>query len=372
MKENILSFPNDFKLTLGPEKVLGIPLGRIDERSNDAFWESLLVKMRAKLDIWRSRDLSLEGKTYLIKSIAVSQILYAIEMKEISEKHMKEVDRIIWDFLWAGKTCTVNKNLCTLPRDMGGLGLVDLKTVVKVKRIRWVIRVLQDKQEQNWAQLIENYLRCLDNKFGIDFFALKVTDSSDLIETLRIPEFYKNCIKCFQELLMNRKCLDNEDSIIWCNDSYRFKGKTLSYAHWSKSGIKTISQLYSQGEIKENEIYEKLRYKSGFLFEIATIKKVMPERFAHNTENSSVITHKKDDILQYEFVVPGLGIKCLNELSSSDLYKVILFKHPFEIKSKLYWNNKFTGVQIDWKLMFQQILNNDYLPKKCKDFNWKL
>ena len=71
-------------------------------------------------------------------------------------------------------------------------------------------------------------------------------------------------------------------------------------------------------------------------------------------------------------MVPGLGIKCLNELSSSDLYKVILFKHPFEIKSKLYWNNKFTGVQIDWKLMFQQILNNDYLPKKCKDFNWKL
>ena len=55
---------------------------------------------------------------------------------------------------------------------MGGLGLVDLPTLIKVKRVIWVIRTLKDRHGQSWSKLIENYLRCLDNKFGVKFFSL--------------------------------------------------------------------------------------------------------------------------------------------------------------------------------------------------------
>ena len=372
IKQNMEAVFNDLRITTGPEKVLGIPLGKNTNGNNNIFWESLLKRMKTKLDIWKSRDLSLEGKTHLIRSIGVSQILYAIEMKQISEKHIKEVDCILWDFLWSGKRCTVSKAICTLPRHMGGLGLVDLKTLVKVKRVKWVIRFLREDGGQNWARLIENYLRCLDNNFGIKFFTLKVTDSSDLIETAKIPDFYKCCIKYFQELCIKGKYSMNDDEIIWCNDTYRFRGKTLSFAHWSKSGIQTKSQLYNDGEIKEQEIYDKLTHKAGFLFEMKTVKKVMPESCARNIEYTSVITDDKDDILQYKFVVPGLGIKCLKDLSSKDIYNIFLLNQTLDIRSKHYWCGKFGVVDFDWQAMFQQNLINEYLPRKCKDFNWKL
>ena len=77
---------NELRLTAGTEKVLGIPLGKVKDMKE--YWESLIAKMKRKLDIWKSRDLSLEGRSYLIKSIAVSQILYAIEMQQIDEKNM--------------------------------------------------------------------------------------------------------------------------------------------------------------------------------------------------------------------------------------------------------------------------------------------
>ena len=363
---------NDIRLTVGPEKVLGILIGNDKDTDHDLFWESLMSKMKSKLDIWRSRDLSLEGKTYLIQSIAISQILYAIEMKEISENYIKSIDNILWNFLWSAKKCTINKSICTLPRNQGGLGLIDLKTVIKVKRIKWVIKVLKDKNKQNWAQLIENYLRCLDNKFGIDFFALKVTDSSDLIENVRIPEFYKSCICFFQELCLKGRCNKDEDEIIWCNDAYRFNGKTISFSHWSRSGIQTVSQLYNRGVIIENELLDKLIHKSGFMFEITTIKKVMPECCAQGTESSSVVSDSKDDILQYEFMVPGLGVKCLKDLDSKDIYNILLFTRPFEIKSKHYWRVKFREIDIEWGVFYQQSLTNRFLPRKCKDFNWKI
>ena len=104
-----------------------------------------------------------------------------------------------------------------LPRHMRGLGLTDLKTLVKVKRVNWIIRTLKDRSNQAWSKLIENYLRCLDNEFGIKFFTLKVTDSSDKIDSLNIPVFYKECIKYFQEMCKNARNITETDDIIWDN-----------------------------------------------------------------------------------------------------------------------------------------------------------
>ena len=85
---------NGLRLTTGPEKVLGVPLGK-SSCNKDIFWESLIKKLKSRLDFWGSRDLSLEGKSYLIRSIAVSQILYAIEMIHIDEKHIKSIKYIL-------------------------------------------------------------------------------------------------------------------------------------------------------------------------------------------------------------------------------------------------------------------------------------
>ena len=110
------------RLTTGPEKVLGIPLGK-QNNNGEQFWESLICKMKTKLDIWKSQDLSLERKTYLIQSLAVSQILYAIEMKHVDTKYINDINKVLWDFLWCNKRCTIDRHICLLPRQTGGLGL---------------------------------------------------------------------------------------------------------------------------------------------------------------------------------------------------------------------------------------------------------
>ena len=102
----------------------------------------------------------------------------------------------------------------------------------------WVIRTLKENTAQNWARLIEDYLRCLDNKFGVEYYALKVTDSSDIISDQNIPQFYIECINYFQKVCREGRSLKHED-IIWSNQKYRFKDKSLIYHHWLTSGIIT-------------------------------------------------------------------------------------------------------------------------------------
>ena len=188
---------HDINITLKAEKVLGIDLGGRREKTESDFWDKLVEKLGAKLKIWNARTLSLEGKVYVIKSVGIAQLMYAMEMKCISDSHKKKINDILWHFLWYGKNPKFNKAICKLPRDKGGLGLIDIDTLVKVKRINWVIRVLKDKTEQNWSKMVENYLRCLDNISGVQLFALKVTDSTDLLKEVKIPQFYKAMIKKF-------------------------------------------------------------------------------------------------------------------------------------------------------------------------------
>ena len=176
-------------------------------------------KLSKKLNIWTTRDLSLQGKTHIIRCVGISKVLYAIEMKLIDEKCVKQINQVIWKFLCSGKDVKFSRDICHMPRSLGGLGLVDIKILIKVKRINWIIRVLKQVDNQSWSKLIKNYLRCLDSQFRVKFFALKVTDSTDLINRAQIPAFYKECLIFFQELCKIAKVSETEE-IIWCNHKY--------------------------------------------------------------------------------------------------------------------------------------------------------
>ena len=360
---------NGIKITTGPEKVLGISMGKSADNFSE-FWESKLQKLKCKLDIWRQRDLSFEGKALLIKSLAISQLTYAMEMKCVDKNIIQRAEKIIFDFLWSGKKSSVNREICYLPRDKAGLGIPNLHTLVKVKRIRWIIRYLKEDSEQHWSKLIENYVRCLDNKFDIFLFCLKVTDSSDLLKDTSIPTFYKECILFFQELLRKGK-FDNKNGIIWCNADHKFRNKVLDIAHWSRSGVKVISDLYSSNTLNPNILKNKITHRAGFQFEFSKIRRIFPRQFLSSTENTLVNGNKKS-ILDQIIKVPEFGEKKIGELTSKDIYLVLQSNNPHPVTSTNYWETKYNIYDMNWNEYYNLNLTNNFLPRKCKDFNFKL
>ena len=48
-------------------------------------------------------------KILIIKTFLVSQKCYELEMKAIPKNTVKEIDIILWDFLWDGKQPLINK-----------------------------------------------------------------------------------------------------------------------------------------------------------------------------------------------------------------------------------------------------------------------
>ena len=359
------------ELIKGPEKALGIPIGAGSE-NNSQLWTGLISKVKAKLDFWRLRGLSLQGKTHVIRSIGVSKLLYALEMKTISDEHIKTITDLFWSFLWNGKNVRFSKDICYLPRNMGGLNLVNVKIIEKVKRINCVIRFLKDETRQPWTLMMENHLRCLDKRFSVSLFALKVTDASDLVKTTNIPKFYQECLIYFQELLGIAR-VNLQEEFIWCNKRYRFNNKPISFPHWSSKGIIRPSQLYTDGELNPNAIFNRLTIRAGFLFEFQTIKRIFPERsdnFIINGNNLENATKK--DILDFIIQVPGKESKCISKLTSKDIYNIFLHEKAPPNLSKVYWNTHvFHGQEFDWSIWYLYNFQNVLLPRKCSDFLWK-
>ena len=88
-------------LVMGPEKVLGVLIGKNANMSD--YWATLVDKVTTKLSKWEHRDLSFQGKIHVIKYLALSTFLYALEMQVIEAKYIKDLNDILWEFLWSGK-----------------------------------------------------------------------------------------------------------------------------------------------------------------------------------------------------------------------------------------------------------------------------
>ena len=169
----IVTHPNNagthhgIRFGIGPERVLGIPIGT--NRCNTDFWDQLLHKLRSKLSVWKHRDLSFEGKVHLIKSIGISQLTYAMDMMNVEDKVISETDRIIYQFLCSDKRYTIKKDVYTLPRNMGGLRMIDVLALIKAKIIKFIIQVLK-RAEQKWAKLPLNISNAWIMIFVYPFF----------------------------------------------------------------------------------------------------------------------------------------------------------------------------------------------------------
>ena len=90
------------------------------------------------------------------------------------------------------------KPICYLPRLCGGLGAPNVEYMIKAARIKMLINIMSCSEE--WNILAKSYLCCLDELYNIRNFAMLVTDSTNALNKIGIPSFYKNCLLDFQEI----------------------------------------------------------------------------------------------------------------------------------------------------------------------------
>ena len=88
----------------------------------------LVTKTETALNFWKNRDLSLTGRVLVVNTLIESIFVYRFSvLPVIDEDIINRVQALIWAFIWKDKKAKIAYEKLTVPKDQGGLRLVDLK-----------------------------------------------------------------------------------------------------------------------------------------------------------------------------------------------------------------------------------------------------
>ena len=168
---------NQIQWIKGNTKVLGIDQGI--NRDRKEYWEAKLSKIERQFKLWKNRNLTLQGKVYLVKCYGLGIIQHCISCITVPEEIIKRLESIIWKFLW-GNTGRelVKRDIRIRSVESGGLGMPDIRTVIKACRVQLLMKILSDGKEK-WKFLPRRYLQSLDGIYGDVLYLLKAERVSE-------------------------------------------------------------------------------------------------------------------------------------------------------------------------------------------------
>ena len=86
----------------------------------------------------------------------------------ITDKILKEINLILYKFLWGCKADKVNKQDVCKPHTMGGLQMTDSFLFEKCMNLKW-LQLIMNSNSKGWFKLLE---KCLGNVNNILFLEL--------------------------------------------------------------------------------------------------------------------------------------------------------------------------------------------------------
>ena len=218
--------------------------------------DELISSIQQKLRIWRWRDLTIIGRIQIVKTFIIPIFLYRASLISVNREFVKDVNKIIFDFIWKGKDKIKRSALISDIED-GGLKAPHLDSIIETQRILCCKKLACD-QPSNWKKILLHYLEPVGGKLILccDFDLKKLS--------VKLPAFYEECFKSFAKCsaanhtsVQDQNRQDLSKAIVWNNKFICIGGKSVYFKNLAEKGILRIGDLISDN----NEFIVKSNYK---------------------------------------------------------------------------------------------------------------
>ena len=159
------SLKSFFDLITETIKILGVHFSYHEKLKTQKNLAKSITNMLNFLNLWRMRNISLEGKIIIFKTLALSKTVYLTLITSFSKQLIEEIQRIQKAFIWNNLTPKIKHETLCNSFEEGGLKNVDINSKIASLQCSWVKRLYDDKFHE-W-KLIPLHL--IKSTFGIDF-----------------------------------------------------------------------------------------------------------------------------------------------------------------------------------------------------------
>jgi hypothetical protein len=371
-----------------PFKCLGVHVGHNKTECEKLNWDAKISAIERLLVGWKKRNLTIFGKITIIKALAISKITHVAQNTVVPEKAIKEINKILFAFIWGKKDRIRRKILCNNVND-GGVGMIDLKSFFEALKATWINRLMRNKHE-NWAfigyQNIFKHIGSPDLLVNMNFDA-----NSSFPSFKKLPAFYQETFLAFTHSRpsMNIQNIPDRDELlnqpIWGNTLFMPRGRhhcTLHFPTWIESGLLYVKDFkFVNGEVDERFIYNKLTSRANFFGEMYKIKSVLRpfKAVINDYEPLENIIDENDTQTNITCIVKSkqyyadLTKKNLERPQSENKWRTVLQGHNIELEFKDIYTRKVINIkerklaEFNYKILHLILVCNSNLYKwgKC-------
>ena len=238
--------------------------------------------MQNVLNLWRIRNITLEGNIIIFKSLALSKIVSLTLITSFSKQLIEEIQRIQKATIWNNLTPKIKHETLCNSFEEDGLKNVDINSKIASLECSWVKRLYDDKFHE-W-KLIPLHL--IKSTFGINFKSHSNLDFEDS-KILTFSSFYKQLFRDWRKHLSYS--LNIPSSIlsqpIWYNRNIEINSKPIYVEEFAKKIIFLYDLFNTKYELKTwDEI--KVTYEL-ILFQMETNYQFSSQNLEKNNERKS-------------------------------------------------------------------------------------
>lgn len=183
-----------------------------------------------------------------------------------SDDMFKEIESLLFKFLWKGKGDKTRRSTIISQKNMGGAKMTDVRTMSKCLKIAWIKRLISENG--NWKAI------ALDNAPNIEIsYILK----SNLlfcdfpIDGLKNNIFWKEVMIIWCSLNYEKE-IENPARILlqnlWFNSNIKIGKKIVWFEKWYRKDVKTNRDIVKEDNhtfMSQNEILCKYGISTNFL-----------------------------------------------------------------------------------------------------------
>ena len=180
-------------LTKNSVKILGIHFSYNKKIENEENFIKLIKKIENVLKIWRIRNLTVQGKITIFKTLAISKVIHLALITNVPQVIIDQLNKIQKDFIWNRKHPKIRHSILCNTHKNGGLKSVHISNKLISLQCSWIKR-LYDTASHCW-KIIPAFLvrKTLEKNF---FFHSNLSI---------VPNKIQECLSYYQDILIKCK-----------------------------------------------------------------------------------------------------------------------------------------------------------------------
>ena len=352
-------------------KTLGIYVGHNKKMCYDNNWTKTVNDIEKLFESWKKRKLTIFGKVCVINTLAISKLIYVASILEFPDENtIKLLNTKFFQFLW-NKRDRIKRNTLIGSICNGGIKIVDIESKIKALKASWT------KKLNYCENSLKDFLNSFCAKHNVDFQYILHTNLTKIHDyglAQNFPAFYREIFMFFNMCkatsnLTNISLCNFLRQPLWCNKLITYKGKSLLFENWSRSGLRYVSDIVDQNGLKPLEwFYDTLRVKNNILYEY----KIMLHIFKHVMKVFSfqdIVYQNVKMTSKFDFIAR----KCvdISEITSKFLYEMFVQK-KFHIPIYQSFLSRTLNIERSSWTSIYSLKVKEIFDKKVAEFNFKL